>query len=217
MAKARRKAANSHFSVAREAGLDQLRKGKSVLSRLGSMKDVQADERGQHQDASGDGVEDELDRGVDPVFMPPYADEEEHGDELDLPEEIEEEKVIGQEDAQDPGLHEHQEKVESAHAGGDLFPGYQDAEHGEKGGQQDQHQADPVQAKGVTNAEALDPGQIFEEQPFAPGPGPALEVAGKQTDDERQVAQRDQEARPAAQMRPAGEDQGQQAPQKGKE
>ena len=76
---------------------------------------------------------------------------------------------------------------------------------------------DPVQAKAVTDAEALDPGQIFVEKPSPPGPDSALEVAGKQTDDQCQVAQRYQKARPAAQMRPAGEDQGQKASQKRKE
>ena len=60
---------------------------------------VEGDDGQEHQDASHHGEEEELDRRVDPPRAAPYPDEEVHGDEHQLPEDVEEDQVEGAEGA----------------------------------------------------------------------------------------------------------------------
>ena len=56
-----------------------------------------------------------------------------------------------------------------------------------KRGQQDQHQADPVQPEAVADSEPLDPREIFGEQPFPGRPGLRFEVQGEHSEYEDEV------------------------------
>ena len=97
-----------------ELGANQFMERKRVGPRLGPVDHVQRDQTHQHEQAAGNGVKDELEGSLDPSFVSPHADQEEHGKDLDLPEEVKQEKIRGQENSQNAGFHEHEEKVKSA-------------------------------------------------------------------------------------------------------
>ena len=62
----------------------------------------------EHQQRADERVEDELDRRVDPVRAAPDPDDQVHRDEDDLPEDVEEEQVEGDEDADHPDLEDQE-------------------------------------------------------------------------------------------------------------
>ena len=111
----------------------------------------------QHHHGAGQGVEEELDGGVEPARAAPDPDQEVHGDEHDLPEHVEEEHVERAEDAEHPRLQEEQEHVVLAHAVRDRGPGGEDRDVSQQGGQQDQEHADPVHPEEVGDADRGDP------------------------------------------------------------
>ena len=65
----------------------------------------------------------ELGSGVNPVFVAPDGDNEIHGHKHHFPEEVEEEKIQGQEDARYAGQHPQQVEVEKAGSLVDFRPG----------------------------------------------------------------------------------------------
>ena len=69
-----------------------------VGDRVATALQVHVDQRDQHQHRAEERVQEELDRRVHPVFMAPDTDQEEHGHNLDFPEQVEEKEVRGQED-----------------------------------------------------------------------------------------------------------------------
>ncbi len=120
-------------------------------------------DRHQHQQRPDQGVEHELHRGVDAVGATPDADDEVHRHQDDLPEDVEQEQVQGQEHAQ----HAHLEREEGDHvfldARLDGPEGRQDADPGEQRGEDHQQQADAVHAHLVVDAEERDPGHLLLE------------------------------------------------------
>ena len=66
------------------------------------------EDRDQHQQRADERVQDELDRRVDAVRAAPDPDDQVHRDEDDLPEDVEQEQVEGEEHADHADL-EHQE------------------------------------------------------------------------------------------------------------
>jgi hypothetical protein len=73
---------------------------------------VDVDDRRQHQHRAGHGVEEELDGGVDAAVVAPDADQEVHRHQADFPEDVEEEQVLRQEDADQAEFQQQQEGVE---------------------------------------------------------------------------------------------------------
>src|SRR6185503_12552539 len=99
----------------------------------------------QHEGATGDGVDDELHRRVLAADAAPDPDQQEHRGQLKLPEEEEDEQVQRDEDARDGRLEElYQHEVE-LRAQLEL-PGDQDDQEAEEAVQEDQRQADAVDA-----------------------------------------------------------------------
>jgi hypothetical protein len=76
------------------APLDQLRQGKGIV------RQAHVENGQQHQQRPGHGVEKELDRGIDAARATPNADEKIHGHQREFPEDVEEEQVLGQKDAE---------------------------------------------------------------------------------------------------------------------
>ncbi len=142
-------------------------RAKVYCPRLLPVQQVQGDDRQQHEQAAGDGVDEELDRGVDAPPVPAvHPDEEEHRDDHDLPEKIEEKEIESEKDPHDPRLHEQNGGEEK----GKLVlaaPGNDDGDGLGEGGEQDHQQGNAVHAQGVMDAEALDPGIILVQQPAA--------------------------------------------------
>src|SRR6185369_4560247 len=87
-----------------------------------------------------------------------------HRDQHQLPEEIEEKEVQGEEDPHDARLHRQQKQVVQGDPLMDRTPGSQHGDHRHQRGQDHQQQADPVHAKGIADAQRLDPGQVLEEE-----------------------------------------------------
>ena len=70
----------------------QCRDGESVRRTV----QVQGDDGNRQQDRAGQGVDEELERGVDLARPAPDADQQEHGDQHGFPEDEEEDEVQGQ-------------------------------------------------------------------------------------------------------------------------
>jgi hypothetical protein len=107
----------------------------------------------QKHHRAGQSIEEELDRGILSARPAPDPDEQIHGDEHHLPEDIEEDKIHGTEDADHGGLHNQQTDHELLHPLADIGPGTKDTEGHDKGGQHDQQDADPVEAQGILNVQ----------------------------------------------------------------
>ena len=117
----------------------------------------------QHQDGARHGVDEELEGGVDAAVVAPDADQEVHGHQADFPEDVEEEEVLRQEDADQAEFQQQQEGVKFLAAILDGVPGNQHAERGEEGGEQDQPQADAVHRNREVNVGRADPGHVDQE------------------------------------------------------
>ena len=119
---------------------------------------VEADDRGQHDEATGQLEDQELDRGLLPAHASEVADQEVARDERGLEEHVEQEDV---------GRHEHTQRgrLESQGPGEERLgvplvgvePRGTDDDRHEHRGQQHQHQAQAVDAEGVVGAEDVDP------------------------------------------------------------
>ena len=86
------------------------------------MKNGQRDDRNQHQQAAQLREEEELRRCVDPPLVTPYADQEVHRHEHQLPEQIEDEQIRSQKDAGYACQHPKQIEVEETDSLPDLRP-----------------------------------------------------------------------------------------------
>ena len=143
--------------------------GEVIDARGLVLQEVDGQERHQHQHRAGQGVEEELDGRIQLLGAAPDADEEVHGDQHHFPEEVEEEHVLGDEDAQHGGLEHQQPEVVLLVP---LLDGPEGAGHrdgADEGGQQPEQEADAVHAHAELDPEGRDP---------APGPGPLDRIAG---------------------------------------
>ena len=86
--------------------MQELVKGKGIDPGLAAMDDKEPHQGDQHEEAAAEGKEHKLDRGIDFSVMPPDADEEKHGNELDFPEQIEEQQIGGHKEAHEAAFQE---------------------------------------------------------------------------------------------------------------
>ena len=93
------------LSETAERRFNQLIKREGVLAGLAAMNEIEPDQSDQHEKTSGKGEEDKFDSGINPLFMAPDADQEEHRNDLYLPEQVKKEEVCGQKDPQDRCFH----------------------------------------------------------------------------------------------------------------
>jgi hypothetical protein len=126
-------------------------------------KNIQSCTVAQHEHRAQQGEEEELHRRVDPPGAAPDADDEIHGDEHQLPEDVEEEHVQGHEGAQHPHLEKLHGKHESPDPLLDRLVGGEYRDGGQKGGHHHQKQADPVDAQVISHPQALDPFPLFDQ------------------------------------------------------
>ena len=94
---------------------------RSARSKLGTaghrlMVIREPDDGDEHQHAARHRVEDELDRGVDAALVAPDPDEEIHRNQHRVPEDVEQEQVERDEDADHGGFEREHEERELAHA-----------------------------------------------------------------------------------------------------
>src|SRR5271166_6340877 len=72
---------------------------------------IEPQDCGQHEHRRDHGVQEELDRGVDPAAMAENADDQRHRDERRFPEEVKQEQIERDEDADHRRLkHQHEDE-----------------------------------------------------------------------------------------------------------
>jgi hypothetical protein len=145
-------------------------------------------DRHQHQERPDERVQDELDRGVDPVRAAPDPDDQVHRDEHDLPEDVEEERVEREEDPEHADLEDQERdhvfldpRLDRLEAGEDRDPGHERGQH-------DECDRQPVRADLVLDAEDRDPGVGLGELEAGP--------AGQEADQQEQRQQECDEREP---------------------
>src|SRR5690606_3618743 len=111
-----------HFGGTGKLRAEQLEIIECVVAGIGAVNEIEAKYRKQHKQAARLCKNEELERGVSPVLMPPDADEKIHGDQHHFPEEVKQEEVHGQEDAGDSRKHPEEVKVKEAGAVLNFFP-----------------------------------------------------------------------------------------------
>ena len=124
----------------------------------------QVDDRGQHQQRSGHREQHEFDRGVNLAPVAPDSDEEVHRDQHHFPENVEQENVDRQQRAQKSGLEHQHEKAELARPFSNIAAGrVEQRQRNQDGSQQDEQQADSVNAEMVGDSELRNPVVLLDE------------------------------------------------------
>ena len=101
--------------------------------------------------------EHEFDGGVDAAIVAPDADEQGHRDEHHFPEQEEEEEIERDEDADDSDFEHQEHDEEFFDAMVDAVPRSQNGDRREERRQDDQEQADAVDAEVIVNRRNRDP------------------------------------------------------------
>ena len=125
------------------------------------------EDRHEHQERADERIEDELDRRVDAVGPTPDADDQIHRHEHDLPEDVEEEEVERQEDAEHPGLEDKEADEVFLHAGLNRTEAREDTDPTQQRRQDNECAREPVNAKVIGDAERWDPRELLAEGEFA--------------------------------------------------
>ena len=120
-------------------------------------------DRDQHQERPDERVQDELDRGVDPVGAAPDADDQVHRDQDDLPEDVEQEHVQGDEHADHPDLEDEERDHVFLDPGLDRLEARQDRDPRQGGRQDHERHGQAVRTDDVADPEVRDPRHGFDE------------------------------------------------------
>src|SRR5690606_6093539 len=138
---------------------------ESPLSGCARVDPREPDDRREHQQAARLREDEELDRRVNAVLVPPDGDQEVHRHEHHFPEEEEQEQIERDEDADDAGDRPEQIRVEEPDALADLGPRAHDRDDSQEQRQRDHQQAEPVHRDVEVDAEARNPGTRGLDQP----------------------------------------------------
>ncbi len=168
----------------------------------GLVVDVDEDDAGEQQDRAGERVEEELDRRVLAPGTAPDPDQEVHREEHQLPEHVEEEEVERGEDAHHPREEEEVHRVVALRALLDV-PRRDRRDERDERGQEQERDADPVDAHVVADVEGGDPGPVLHEAVALGAGGGALAVRVALPDRDRREEGRDagEQVDPAARPR----------------
>src|SRR5208337_718226 len=143
--------------------LHQLHEVEGIDAGIGVITEVESQNPEQHQDGTGQGIEEELDGGIKLARPAPHPDNKVHRHQHDFPENVKEKEVQGHENAQ----HAHLQKQEH----GVVFfgpllnrrPRGKDREEAENAGQHNEQEADAVNPEVVLRANAGYPVMNFHE------------------------------------------------------
>ena len=128
-----------------------------------AVMEVEGHDRHEHQDASHHREKEELDGRIDPVRAAPYPDEEVHGDQHELPEDVEQNEVQGAQGADHRRFQQEEGDVIFLDLVLDRFPGAQDAKDGDEGGEHHQEHADAVDAEEIADPPFRVPLPLLDE------------------------------------------------------
>src|SRR4029077_8529525 len=118
---------------------------------------VEPQDRHQHQDRAEHGVQNEFHRGINPPLVSPNADQEIHGDQRQLPENEEQEKIERDKNTDHWRLDNQQRDEETLHVFSNRLPRSENCERRQERRQQHQEQTDAVNAQVVVNVGASNP------------------------------------------------------------
>ena len=118
---------------------------------------------GEHQEAAGHRVEEELERRLDAVRAAPDPDHHVHRDQHDLPEDVEHEQVEGDEGADHARLEEEESEAPVLDALVDAPEGRVGGDRGAEQRQDDEPERDAVERDVPVDAEALNPHHVVVE------------------------------------------------------
>ena len=165
MAKARKNPKNSSDRRGGAVDLRHERRGvvelldaEGVHARLRVMEHVEEQHAQQHQHGAEQGVEEELDGGVEPARAAPDSDQQIHRHQHGFPEDEEQEEVQRHEDAEHAGLQHQEPRVVFLDAGIDRGPGGEDCDDSEERGQHDEQERDAINAEVIAGANGGNPG-----------------------------------------------------------
>ena len=119
--------------------------------------EVQKQNSQQHQYRSGQGVEEELDGGVEFPRPAPYPDQQIHRHQHRFPEHKEEEEIQRHEDAQHARLQKQKPDVVFLHPILDRGPRRKDRDPSQQRRQHDQQKRNAVDAQDIARADRRDP------------------------------------------------------------
>ncbi len=146
-----------------DMGIVELEYIKSVRARCLVELKVEGEYGKQHEHAAGHGKEEELYGRVYPFRASPDADQQVHGDEHQLPEYVEKDKVEGTERSDHRCFEKEEGDVILLHPRLYRPPGAEHAEHREEGGEQNEQKADTVNPEKIGNSPFREPGSPFHE------------------------------------------------------
>ena len=149
-------------------------------------------DRHEHQERTDERVEDELDRGVDAVGAAPDADDQVHRHEHDLPEDVEEEEVERQEDAEHSRLEDEEADEVLLHARLNRTEARKDADPAQQRRQDNKRAREPVDAKVIGDTERRDPRELLAEGELATLPTNAEQHAEAQRKGDERDTERDE-------------------------
>ena len=196
----------------------QLQVIEGVDAGFPSVDEKEAEDCRQHHKAAQLGEEEKFHGGVSPSLMSPQGDEEVHGHEHELPEEVEEKEIHGDKDADDPRQGGHQVEMEKPDVAFDLGPRSQHGRQAQEDGEKDEQKAQPVHGQVKADPQGGNPGPVELGNPRTRGRArvalPAPPQAGKQC----QVGGQGDQGYPARKpVVPPGCDPGCKPPRKGDE
>ena len=200
-AKAKRNASATQKSA--PAGSDAagglvLQVGEVEVLRAG----VEPENGDQQRRGGNEGEEEELERGAGAVLAAVHGDEDGHGHERELPEAVVEHQVERDEDAEHGGLLDEEERIEDLAARLDRVPTGEHADGREQAGEDDEPEAEAIDADVVEDGGALDPGDVALELEAGLAGG---EVRGKmQREDEGD--ERGEQGDPVGQLGAVGQE-----------
>jgi hypothetical protein len=137
--------------------------GAAVDEVEGPLRDPKHDDRGEHQQRARHRVDHEQERCPQPPRPSPHADEEVERDEHRLPEDVEEQQVLGDEDAGDRARQQQHQPVVGARA---LTPdpdGVADSGGEHDDGHPDEPHREPVEADVVGDVEVAEPALLLRQ------------------------------------------------------
>jgi hypothetical protein len=136
----------------------------SLVLKVGEVEGVglrvEPENRDEQRRGWDEGEEEEFERGARAFFAAVHGDEDGHGDERELPEAVVEHEVERDEDAEHRGLLDEKERVVDLAAGLDGVPTGDDADGREQADEDDEPEAEAVDADVVEDGGALDPGNV---------------------------------------------------------
>ncbi len=125
---------------------------------------AEIDRAGEGKDGAGEGEEEEFTGSVAARGTAPDADDEEHGDEGEFEEDVEDEDVAGDEDAEHGALEQEHPGVIFAGPVLDAFEAGGDGAGHQQSGEENEPEADAVDAEGEGGVDGEGEGDVIESK-----------------------------------------------------